>query len=193
MDQLQGSLCSGHKETRRSSKTSKTKQYAAHVQAVQANAALFTEMQQDHTLELANLATDTQAYRTAVALLTRTISEPSSQVTHLTANLATAQAENAQLEKSVHCSTTAKHGHRASINSTPSYPTSSQDRNVYSRSGQKFDPNGYCSSHGYKVEEAHTSTTCCFPKNGHNKLATQLDIKGGQTWNKEWINGRPTE
>ena len=34
---------------------------------------------------------------------------------------------------------------------------------------------------------------CLFPKNGHNKSATRLDINEGQTWNKEWINGGPTE
>ena len=28
---------------------------------------------------------------------------------------------------------------------------------------------------------------------GHNKLATRLEINGGQTWNKKWINGGPTE
>ena len=56
-----------------------------------------------------------------------------------------------------------------------------------------FDPNGYCSSHGYKVEESHTSATCRFPRNGHNKSYTRLDIKGGKMWNKEWINGGPTE
>ena len=57
----------------------------------------------------------------------------------------------------------------------------------------KFDPNGYCSSHSYKVEEYHTSATFRFSKNGHNKLATRLNIRGGQTWNKEWINVGPTE
>ena len=64
---------------------------------------------------------------------------------------------------------------------------------MYSKIGQKFDPNGYYSFHSYKVEEAHTSVTCRFPKNGYKKLATRLDIKGGQTRNKEWINGRPTK
>ena len=39
-------------------------------------------------------------------------------------------------EKSGHRSTPAKHGHRASSNSTPSDPTSSQYWNVYSKSGQ---------------------------------------------------------
>ena len=52
-------------------------------------------MQQDHTQALANLATATQADRTSVALLTKTISELSGQVALLTEKLATAQANNA--------------------------------------------------------------------------------------------------
>ena len=177
------------KETRRSSRTSKTKGYAAHVHTAQANAALFTEMQQDHTLALENIATATQADRTSVALLTNTISEISSQVVHLTEKLATAQDENAWIKKLGHQSTPAGHGHRASRNSTPSDPTSSQDRNVYYRSGQRFNPNVKWSSHIYKMEESHTSATCRFCSNVHNKSATRLDIKVGKTWNKEWING----
>ena len=55
--------------------------------AAQANAELFAEMQQDHTQALANLATATQADRTSVALITKTISELSSQVSLLTAKL----------------------------------------------------------------------------------------------------------
>ena len=78
------------KETRRSSRTSKTKGYAANLHAAKANATLFTKMQQDHTLALANIAMATQANRTLVALLTKTISDLSSQVAHLTAKLATA-------------------------------------------------------------------------------------------------------
>ena len=50
-------------ETQRSSKTSKTKHYAAHVHAAQANLALFAKMQQDHTLALVNLAIATQSDR----------------------------------------------------------------------------------------------------------------------------------
>ena len=86
------------KETRRYLKTSKTKGYAAHVHAAQSNAALFTKMQQDHTLALANITTAIQADRKTVALLMKTISELSRQVAHLTAKLATAQAENARLK-----------------------------------------------------------------------------------------------
>ena len=120
-------------------------------------------MQQDHTLALVNIATATQSDRALVALITKTISELSSQAAQLTAKLATAQAENAHMKKMVHQSTTARYGNRASSNLTPSDPNSSQDRNVYSRSGQRFDPNRYCSSHSYKVEELHMSATCRFP------------------------------
>ena len=135
----------------------------------------------------------TQAETTSVALLTKTISEISIQVATLTAKLTIAQSENARLEKLVHRLAPDEHGHRAYRNPNPSDQNSTQDRNVYSKSGQKFDPNGYCSSHGYKVEELHTSETCRFPENVHNKLETRLDIKGGKTWNKEWINGRSTK
>ena len=81
------------KKTQTSSRISKTKGYAAHVHAAQGNAALFTNMQQDHTLALANIATATQADRTLVALPTKTTSELSSQVAHFTAKLVTAQAK----------------------------------------------------------------------------------------------------
>ena len=70
--------------------------------ASKSNAELFTEMQQDHTLALVNLPTATQADRASVALLTRKISDLSSQVALLTAKLATVQAENAQMKKAVH-------------------------------------------------------------------------------------------
>ena len=55
-------------------------------------------MQQDHTLALYNIGTATQADRTSVALLTKTISELSGQVALLTAKLATAQAKNARIK-----------------------------------------------------------------------------------------------
>ena len=100
--------------------------------AAHANAELLTEMQQDHTQALANLATATQADRTSVALLTKTISELSSQVALLTAKLATAQAENARMKKSGQQSTTAGNGHRASSNTAPSETNPPQDRNLYS-------------------------------------------------------------
>ena len=86
------------KETQKSSITSKTKGYAAHIHAAQDNAALFADMYQDHTLALANIATDTQANRTLVAMLTKTISDLSRQFTHLTAKVAIAHAKNTRLK-----------------------------------------------------------------------------------------------
>ena len=161
--------------------------------AAQENAELFTNMQQDHTQALSNLTTATQADRTSVALLTRTISELSSQIALLTAKLATSQAENARMNKAGQQSTTDGHGHQASIKTTSSETNPPQDRKLYSQSGHRFDPNVYCSSHGYKVEESHTSATCKSPNSNHNKSATRLKIMGGKTWNKEWTNGGPTE
>ena len=120
------------KETRRSSKTSITEGYVAHVHAAQANVEMFTKMQQDHTLALANIATATQADRTSVALLTKTIPELSVQVALLTAKLVTAQAENVWIKKSGQQSTTYVHGRRASSSTTPSETNPPQDRNLYS-------------------------------------------------------------
>ena len=104
------------KETRRSSRNSRNEVYAAHVHAAKSNAELFTEMQQDHTLALANIATATQAARASIALLTKTILERSSQVALLTAKLLIAQADNLHMKKSGQQSTTAGHGHQASRN-----------------------------------------------------------------------------
>ena len=60
-------------------------------------------MQQDHTLGLANIATAKQTDRTSVALLTKMISDLSSQVATLTVKLVTAQSEIACMKKSGHC------------------------------------------------------------------------------------------
>ena len=106
-------------ETRRSSRTSKNEGYAVNVHAAQANAVIFTKIQQEHTLAMENLATATQSNRTSVALLMKTISELSSQVTTLNVKPATSQSNNACMKKSVHCSAPAEHGHRASSNTIP--------------------------------------------------------------------------
>ena len=68
------------------------------MKSAQANAVLFTEMQQDHTMALVNLATSTQADRTPVAMLMKIIAEISTQVATLTANLAMEQSDNACLK-----------------------------------------------------------------------------------------------
>ena len=97
-------------------------------------------------------------------------------------------------EKSGHRFDPADHDHQAPSNPSPSDQKLSQDRNIDSRSKQKFDPNRTCSLNGYKVEESQTSATCRLPGNDHNKLTTHMDIKGGNIRNKEWSNaGLPSE
>ena len=76
----------------------KTKGYAENVHAAHANAELFTEMQQDHTLALSNIATAIQVDKKLAMLLTNTVLEISSQVMQLTAKLAKAQAANARMK-----------------------------------------------------------------------------------------------
>ena len=114
-------------KTRISSRTSKTEGNVANVYITQANAALFTKMQQYHTLALANLSTKTQANITLVTMVTKTISELSSQVATLTAKLATAQFENTHLKKSGPRLIPVEHSHQASRNPTQSYQNSIQE------------------------------------------------------------------
>ena len=99
------------KETRRLYRTSKTKGYAANVISARDNTTLFTNMQQDNTIVLANISTATQSERILVALLTKMIAKLSSEVSTLTAKLATAQSENTCLKRSGHSSAPADHGH----------------------------------------------------------------------------------
>ena len=114
---------------------------------------------------LANIPTATQADSTLVPLLTKNIAELTSQVTLLTAKLLTAQSEKARLKISGYCS--AKSGALADR-------TTTRDQNMYAKSGQIFNPNGYCSSKVFKVEETHTSATFRVPLDEQNKLETLM-------------------
>ena len=50
----------------------------------------------------------------------------------------------------------------------------------------KYNPNGYCWSHGYKVTKTHNSKTCKFQKEGHKEGATRENTMGGSTDNIHW-------
>ena len=67
------------------------------------------------------------------------------------------------------------------------------NNNNVDKSGRNFNPNGYCFSHGFKVEENHASNNCNRQCEGHDGTTTRMDIKGGKQWNKDWINGGLTE
>ena len=51
-----------------------------------------------------------------------------------------------------------------------------------------MNPVGYCKSLGYKVKIGHYSTTCTCKKSGHQDMATQTNIMGGRTANKNWVH-----
>ena len=51
---------------------------------------------------------------------------------------------------------------------------------------EKFNPTGYCWSHGYKVTYDHNSCTCTGKKTGHKDNATRANTMGGSQLNKQW-------
>ena len=53
----------------------------------------------------------------------------------------------------------------------------------------KWDPKGYCHTHGYKVVIGHDSKTCSMAcsKAGHQKDATPNNPMGGSKVNKNWV------
>ena len=55
-----------------------------------------------------------------------------------------------------------------------------------SSNASKWDPNGYCWSHGYKVTKNHNSKTCRTRKDGHKEEATRANTMGGSTENINW-------
>ena len=177
------------KEVRKSSETSQTGGYAANVSEAHRNAEMFAEMQQDHSTALANLATATQSDREAVNLLTKTISDLTSQIATLTKNLDSANTTIIALQGG-----TSHRNHRSgNRRGGGGGDTNKSDRNIWSRSGRKFDTNGYCHSHGFKVEEGHNSSNCTRRCEGHDATATRMNTKNGKQWNKDWVNGGPTE
>ena len=121
-------------------------------------------------------------------MLIKKFVELSIQVITLTSKLETVQSETSCLERYRHSLANAgslsNHRHSSANLGDPSNQNLLRDRNIYSRIGQNFDPNRYFSSHVFKVKETHTYATCRYLLDGHNKLATRLDNKGGKTWNK---------
>ena len=52
------------------------------------------------------------------------------------------------------------------------------------QSAAKWDPAGYCWTHGYKVKKGHDSKTCKTRGDGHQESATRGNIMGGYEANK---------
>ena len=152
----------------------RSKGYADHIpcdtEAAETNAAMFANLQQSHTDVLANLATATTSDRASVAALTGTIVELLAQVAYLTSQLATAS------QTIVSLSNQSQRGGKGGANSKGN-----------------SDPNGYCSTHGFKVMRCHTSKTCTTWGPNRNVSATRLDTKNGCQLNKAWPQGGRTD
>ena len=72
---------------------------------------------------------------------------------------------------------------------TNSAPMTAIEKLTYRIKVKKYDPTGYCWSHGYMVGKTHTSESCIKKKEGHKDKATRADIKGGRTFNSGWEVG----
>jgi hypothetical protein len=108
----------------------------------------------DTITALANLAHATAADRTVLATLTTTIQQ-------LTNALERAQQEVASLRLT---STT------TNTTPPPAAPASAAKR---------FRYGNYCWSHGFRCGKDHTSETCKWPKDGHQRTATATNQQGG--------------
>ena len=52
---------------------------------------------------------------------------------------------------------------------------------------RRYNNTNYCWTHGFDIHTTHTSQSCNFPNEGHQREATRADTKGGSTANKEKI------
>jgi hypothetical protein len=49
---------------------------------------------------------------------------------------------------------------------------------------KRYNNTNYCWSHGYDITREHDSSSCRFPKDGHNTAATRTNNMGGCQYNK---------
>jgi hypothetical protein len=55
---------------------------------------------------------------------------------------------------------------------------------THSRHSPNKNPDGYCWTHGHRVAEGHTSTSCKWPRPGHQLTATKQNQQGGSSAGK---------
>jgi hypothetical protein len=125
----------------------------------------------NHTLEISNaldnLAMATTADNNIVTQLTQTNAELVKAVGVLTTQLKKALDNNTMLVQKMGANTSTNTAKKASSNND-----------------SKFDPNGYCHTHGYRVIYGHSSATCNFKLQGHQDTATRTNTMGGNTRHK---------
>ncbi len=111
----------------------------------------------------ANLATATASDRQMLADLTTANKD-------LTAHLAKQDNEIKQLRAKIHTlQTKDRTGRNAGRNAVTS--------------ARKFNNNNYCWTHGFDISKNHTSKTCLFPAEGHEREAVKCNIMRGSVAN----------
>ena len=139
---------------------------------------MLAEMSQDTASALANLATATRSDRTAVAQLTETVATLTLHLNQTQDKLNTANAEIARLKQTT--------PHQTGATGTGTDAGTKRAARLARQAAKVWTKGGYCHSHGFKVEEGHSSDSCRKRTAGHNTAATRADIMGGSQWNKGW-------
>lgn len=158
------------------------------------SANLLTIDTRQTTMEaFANLATATASDRSTVSQLSSTNSQLSNNLAETTAKLNTALADNQALKDKVEQLTNQQRQKQARNNSSghgsSGYSTSGTSTSTYSSvtSGRKYNNKNYCHTHGYHIHDEHTSASCRWPKEGHQRDATRTNTKGGSTAGKDLV------
>ena len=136
-----------------------------------------TEMAQDRTTDLANLATATTTNINRFNELTKTVANQSSQNISLKKEFLAATLATSKLKNEI-----------VTIKSSNVYigqwsgGLGDKQRNSCPR--RPLDPNGYCWTHDFKVSYNHTSKACTTKKNRHKYEATRTNTMGVFNRNK---------
>jgi hypothetical protein len=133
----------------------------------------------------ANAATDISNALDNLALAATTDREIVAQLTHANQQLTTTNALlTEQLSKSI--ATIAQLAKKLETGTNTPNTNTNNGRQRMSRAEWEanLDPNRYCWSHGYRVQQGHTSANCGGKLPGHQNSATRNDIKGGSTKGK---------
>ncbi len=104
----------------------------------------------------------------------------------LTANIATLTTSFSALTTAYTLLTATKGNMTTPAANTPGTRNNTNRRGNQPKAGQKFSPNGYCWTHGYKVGLHHNSGSCKAKEGGHKDAATRADTMGGSNENKGW-------
>ena len=79
-------------------------------------------------------------------------------------------------------------GQKTTVKNTTS--SNAMTGNKMKKKDEKFDPNGYCWTHGYRVSWKHNSKNCSNKAMGHKDNATRANTMGGVQLNKAWVPGK---